>query len=67
MAKKSIFTGIIWNRRCDGSYGVYDSYTGKTYYATPCVGGKYALYGVTKGVQDRMTRLEIAQYIDAQR
>ena len=61
--RKSIFTGIIWERRCDGSYEISDSYTGKTYIAYRCVDGRYNL----QGESDRMTKLEIAQYIAGNR
>ena len=65
--QKNIFAGIVWEKRYDGSYEISDSYTGKTYIAYRCVGGKYALHGVTQGVSDRMTKLEIAQYIAGNR
>ena len=63
MAKKNIFKGIIWNRRYDGTWEVYDQYTGREYIVSYCCDGRWKI----EGVPLRMSKPEIAENIIANR
>lgn len=63
MAKNNIFSGIIWDRRYDGTWEVTDQYTGREYIVSRCADGKYSIGGVNGG----MGKPEIAKYIISQR
>ena len=59
----NVFKGIIWERRCDGAWEVFDQYTGEMYTVEKAVDGKYHF----RGDMERLTKLGIAQRIVANR
>lgn len=61
----SVFSGIVWERRYDGSYEVTDQYTRETFICSKCADGKWAFHH--SGIPGRYTKLEIAQIISEKR